>query len=157
LFEHDLRGVILDEGYTNLEREGGVVRQFAPNPDVERKEKLPRGCILSARSVVICIVVPVTRADSGGAAEMNPVHRVLDRHDGVQSHPGQYGAPKPRSSFVDVAILGILFAIMKALQDRRSPWDQRGLICEALRKVSVILLHDVEDRFLGELSMIVGK
>jgi hypothetical protein len=66
-------------------------------------------------------------------------------------------ACRPRSSFVDVAILGILFAIMKALQDRRSPWDQRGLICEALRKVSVILLHDVEDRFLGELSMIVGK
>jgi hypothetical protein len=67
------------------------------------------------------------------------------------------GGPEPRFSFVDVAILGILFAIMKAPQDRRSPWYQRGLICEALRKVSVILLHDVEDRFLGELSMVLGK
>jgi hypothetical protein len=46
---------------------------------------------------------------------------------------------------------------MKPLHYRRSPWYQRGLIREALPKVRVILLHDVEDRFLGELSMVLGK
>jgi hypothetical protein len=51
----------------------------------------------------------------------------------------------------------LLLALMEPLHDRRSPWYQRGLICEALPKVSVILLHDVEGRFLGELSMVFGK
>ena len=51
----------------------------------------------------------------------------------------------------------LLLALMEPLHYRRSPWYQRGLICEALPKVSVILLHDVESRFLGELSMVLGK
>jgi hypothetical protein len=47
-------------------------------------------------------------------------------------------------SFVDIAILRfLLFALMKAFQDRRAPWYQRGLIRKPLRKISVILLHDV--------------
>src|ERR1700727_1421860 len=51
----------------------------------------------------------------------------------------------------------LLLTLMEPLHYRRSPWYQRGLICEALPKVSVILLHDVEGRFLGKLSMVFGK
>jgi hypothetical protein len=62
------------------------------------------------------------------------------------------------SSFVLTVIFGdLLFALMEPLHYRRSPWYQRGLICEELPKVSLMLLHDVEDRFLGELSMVLGK
>lgn len=50
-----------------------------------------------------------------------------------------------------------LLAFAKPLPDRRSPWDQRGFIGKPLREVGVILLHDVEYRFLGEPSMILGK
>ena len=46
---------------------------------------------------------------------------------------------------------------MKSLYYRRPPGYQHGLICKALPKVSMILLHDVEGRFLGELSMVLGK
>src|SRR5260370_31611163 len=47
-------------------------------------------------------------------------------------------------SFVDITILRfLLFALMKAFQDRRALWYQRGLIRKPLRKISVILLHDV--------------
>jgi hypothetical protein len=50
-----------------------------------------------------------------------------------------------RTSFVDIAILRFqLFAFMKAFQDRRAPWYQRGLIRKPLRKIGEILLHDVE-------------
>jgi hypothetical protein len=60
-------------------------------------------------------------------------------------------ADSSRGLSVLTAIFGdLLFALMKPLQHCRSPWYQRGLICEAPPKVSVILLHDVEDRFLGE-------
>jgi len=31
----------------------------------------------------------------------------------------------------------------------RSPWNQRGLVRKPLRKISVILLHDVEQGFPG--------
>jgi hypothetical protein len=48
-------------------------------------------------------------------------------------------------------------ALAKALRDRRTPRDQRGFVREPLRKVGVILLYDVEYRFLGKLSMILGK
>jgi hypothetical protein len=51
----------------------------------------------------------------------------------------------------------LALAFAKALRDRRSSWDQRGLIREALRKIGVILLHDVEHRFLGEPAMVLGK
>ena len=65
---------------------------------------------------------------------------------------------KATTSFVDIAILRfLLFAFVKAFQDRRAPWYQRGLIRKPLRKIGVILLHDVEHRFLGELAMVLSK
>jgi hypothetical protein len=36
--------------------------------------------------------------------------------------------------------------LVEPLHYRRLPWYQHGFICEALPKVSVILLHGVEDR-----------
>ena len=36
-------------------------------------------------------------------------------------------------------------------------WYQRGLIRTPLRKIGVILLHDVEHCFLGEPAMVLGK
>ena len=67
-----------------------------------------------------------------------------------------------RSSFWGVVIRtdifgDLLFALMKPVHYRRSLWYQHGLICKALPKVSVILLHDAKNRFLGELSMVLGK
>ena len=50
-----------------------------------------------------------------------------------------------------------LFAFMQAFQDRRAPWYQRGLIRKPLRKIGVILLHDVECCFVGEIAMVLGK
>jgi hypothetical protein len=62
------------------------------------------------------------------------------------------------SSFVLTAVFSdLLFALMKPLHNRRSPGYEHGLIYEALPKVSMILLHDIEDRFVGELSMVLGK
>jgi hypothetical protein len=67
-------------------------------------------------------------------------------------------ATGPGLSFVLTVIFrDFLFAIMKPLRYRRSPRYQHGLICKALRKISVILLHDIESRLLGELSMMLGK
>jgi hypothetical protein len=68
------------------------------------------------------------------------------------------GLPVGAGLFVLTAIFrDLLLALMKPLLYRRSPWYQHSLICKALPKVSMILLHDVENRFLGELSMVVGK
>jgi hypothetical protein len=65
---------------------------------------------------------------------------------------------RTRLSFVLTPIFrNLLFALMKPLRYRRSPRYQHGLICQALRKVSVILLHDFESRLLGQLSMVLGK
>jgi hypothetical protein len=50
-----------------------------------------------------------------------------------------------------------LFAIVKAFHNRRTPWYQHGLIRKPLRKIGVILLHDVERRFLGKPAMVLGK
>ena len=56
------------------------------------------------------------------------------------------------TSFVDAAILHVLlFTFMKAFQDRRAPWYLCGLIRKPLREIGVILLHDVEHCFLGEI------
>jgi len=78
--------------------------------------------------------------------------------------PKQANNEKPPSSskralsFVDSAILRfLLFAFAKAFQDRRAPWYQGGLIRKPLRKIGVILLHDVEHRFLGEIAMVLRK
>src|SRR5437899_5671838 len=62
-----------------------------------------------------------------------------------------------------VAALSLLFvpyallAFAQTLRNCRSSWYQRGLIREPLREIGVILLHDVEHRFLGELAMVLGK
>jgi hypothetical protein len=62
-----------------------------------------------------------------------------------------------RSFVLAVIFRNLLFAFVKALYYRRAPWYQRGLIHKALPKVSVILSNDVEDRFLGKPSMVLGK
>jgi hypothetical protein len=63
-----------------------------------------------------------------------------------------------RLSFVLTAIFrNLLFALMKPLRYRPSPWYQHGLIRKALPKVSVILLHDIENSFLCEFSTVLGK
>jgi hypothetical protein len=54
-------------------------------------------------------------------------------------------------------VLNLLFAFVKALHNRRSPGYQRGLVREPLGKIRVILLHDVEHGFAGELAMVLGK
>jgi hypothetical protein len=54
-------------------------------------------------------------------------------------------------------VLLLLLAVAQALRDRGSPRDQRGFIRKALRKVEVILLYDVEYRFLGEPAMVLGQ
>jgi hypothetical protein len=46
---------------------------------------------------------------------------------------------------------------MKAFQDRRAPWYLCGLIGKPLRKIGLILSHDFEHRFSGELAMVLGK
>jgi hypothetical protein len=51
----------------------------------------------------------------------------------------------------------LLLAFVKAFDDRRAPWYQCGLIRKPLRKIGVILLHDVEHRFRGKLAMVLGK
>jgi hypothetical protein len=51
----------------------------------------------------------------------------------------------------------LLLAFVKALHNRGSPWYLRGLIREPLRKIGVVLLHDIEHRLLGELAMVLGK
>jgi hypothetical protein len=50
-----------------------------------------------------------------------------------------------------------VIAFMKAFQDRRAPPYLCGLIRKPLRKIGVILLHDVEHCFLGEIAMLLGK
>ena len=61
-------------------------------------------------------------------------------------------------SFVGIAIFRyLLFALMKALRYRRAPWYQCSLIREPFREISMIVLNDVEQRFLGELAMVLGK
>jgi len=46
---------------------------------------------------------------------------------------------------------------MQAFQDRRAPWYLCGLIRKPLRNIGVILLHNVEHCFLGEIAMVLGK
>ena len=50
-----------------------------------------------------------------------------------------------------------LLARVKALNDGRSPRYQRSLIREALRKVGVVLLHNVQRCVPGEPAMVLGK
>jgi hypothetical protein len=70
----------------------------------------------------------------------------------------RFGLLNGETSFVDVAIFHfLLLAFVKAFHDRRAPWYQRGLIRKPLRKIGVILLHYVEQRFRGKLAMVLGK
>jgi hypothetical protein len=46
---------------------------------------------------------------------------------------------------------------MKAFQDRRAPWYLRSLIRQPLREIGMIMLHDVERRFHGEIAMVFRK
>ena len=51
----------------------------------------------------------------------------------------------------------LLFTVAEAFGDGRAPRYQRGLIRKPLCEIGVILLHDVEHRFIGELAMMLGK
>jgi hypothetical protein len=51
----------------------------------------------------------------------------------------------------------LVFEFAEAFQGRRTPWYLRGLIREPLREVGVILLHDVEQGFPGEIAMVLRK
>jgi hypothetical protein len=61
------------------------------------------------------------------------------------------------SCAVQLHPLFLLFAFMQAVQDSRAPWYQRGLIRKPLPEIGVILLHDVERCFVGEIAMVLGK
>ena len=61
-----------------------------------------------------------------------------------------YGICRQRLGF-------LVFEFAEAFQGRRAPWYLRGLIREPLRKIEVVLLQDVEHRFLGEPAMVLGK
>jgi hypothetical protein len=62
------------------------------------------------------------------------------------------------ASFVDNAMRDVLlFALVKALQDRRAPWYLRGFIRKPLREIGMIVLHDVEHGFLREIAMVLRK
>ena len=50
-----------------------------------------------------------------------------------------------------------LLAFAKALRDRGSSEDQRSLVCEPLGEVGMVVLHDIEHRFLCEPAMVVGQ
>lgn len=64
---------------------------------------------------------------------------------------------RPGAGLVLQFFLLALLAFAQALRDRRSPSDQRGLVGEALRQISVILRHHIEYGALGELAMVLGQ
>jgi hypothetical protein len=51
----------------------------------------------------------------------------------------------------------LLFAFVKAFQNRRPPGYLGSLIRKSPRKIDVILLHNVEHCCLGELAMALGN
>jgi hypothetical protein len=57
------------------------------------------------------------------------------------------------TSFVD-GVSYLLFAFKQARHGCRTPRYLGGLIREPLRKIEVILLHDVKHRFLGKIAMV---
>ena len=46
---------------------------------------------------------------------------------------------------------------MKARERHRATWNLRRLIGKPLRKIGVIIVHNVEPRFFGKLSMVFGE
>jgi hypothetical protein len=84
-------------------------------------------------------------------AHLNPSHPALA--GGLLGGCSSLGV-----SLIDVAIFRyLLFALTKARHNRRSPWYQRSLIREPLRKISVILSDDIQRSFLGQLTMVLRK
>src|SRR6267378_811936 len=51
----------------------------------------------------------------------------------------------------------LFFAFMKARERHRATWNLRRLIGKPLRKIGVIIVHNVEPRFFGKLSMVFGE
>jgi hypothetical protein len=51
----------------------------------------------------------------------------------------------------------LLFAFMKPFPDRRASWYLRSLIGQPLREIGMIMLHDIERRFHGEIAMVFRK
>jgi hypothetical protein len=86
------------------------------------------------------------------------VSRIFGRNDlafGIQRQHAPGGCGGRCGSLT--LVLYLLLAFVKALHNRRSPWYLRGLIREPLRQIGVVLLHDVEHRFLDEPAMVLGK
>jgi hypothetical protein len=46
---------------------------------------------------------------------------------------------------------------MKPFPDRRASWYLRSLIGQPLREIGMIMLHDVERCFHGEIAMVFRK
>ena len=46
---------------------------------------------------------------------------------------------------------------MKARERRRAAWNLSRLICQPLRQIDVIIVHDVQPRFFGKLPMIFSE
>jgi hypothetical protein len=65
--------------------------------------------------------------------------------------------PAHGTAFFLPCYLFLSFAFVKAFQHCRAPWYLRGLIRKPLREIGVILSHDVEHCFFGELAMVLSK
>jgi len=55
------------------------------------------------------------------------------------------------------AIFSCCSRSLRRFQNRRAPGYLGSLIRKSLRKIDVILLHNVEHCCLGELAMVLGK
>jgi hypothetical protein len=78
---------------------------------------------------------------------------------GLFPEPSQRRCSRQRSFDFAVQRLSsfAFFALLKAFQDRRTPRYQRGFIGQPLCEIGVILTHDIQGRFFGELAMVFRK
>jgi hypothetical protein len=60
------------------------------------------------------------------------------------------------TSFVE-RVFYLLFALKQAFHDGYTSRYLGGLVREPLCKIEVVLLHDVEHRFLGEIAVVSGQ
>src|SRR6266478_569565 len=51
----------------------------------------------------------------------------------------------------------LFFEFMKARERRRAAWNLSRLICQPLRQIDVIIVHDVQPRFPGKLAMVFSE
>jgi len=51
----------------------------------------------------------------------------------------------------------LFFEFMKARERRRAAWNLSRLICQPLRQIDVIIVHDVQPRFPGKLPMVFSE